>query len=477
MLSAVLLMSHFSEQPLTELPREFRAAWVATVDNIDWPSVKGLSPERQRAEFVEIVRVAKESGLNALVLQVRPSADAFYASDLEPWSEFLNGEQGKAPEPFYDPLRFAVEEAHKAGLELHCWFNPYRAWHPAAKGKKHSSYIGSRNPELVKKYGKYEWMDPGEPAVRDRTLQVIVDVVRRYDIDGVHIDDYFYPYPINENGSPVDFPDGPSWRAYQATGGSLSKADWRRENVNRMIKGINEAIHAEKPWVKFGISPFGIYRSGYPAGIVAGLDQYAELYADAKLWLNEGWCDYFTPQLYWPTHQTKQAYEPLLNWWLSENKQGRHVWPGNFTSRTNPKEGNWPASEVAKQVEITRKSQAGGNVHFSMKAILKNWNSVRTKLASFYWEPALVPASPWLKTDKVSAPDTLVRNEKESTLTWEVVPGARFYVVQGLQDGKWRTLQVSSLPSYKITGKKPEKLAIRALDRVGKLSEPLILEP
>src|SRR5438128_2395687 len=302
--------------------REMRGMWVATVTNIDWPSKPGLSCEEQQKEMIAILDRARELKFNAIILQVRTSCDAFYPSDLEPWSEYLTGQQGKPPEPFYDPLAMWIEQAHARGLELHAWFNPFRARHPAAKSDS-PQHISKTHPELVKQYGKYQWLDPGEPAAREHTLKVFRDVVHRYDIDGVHIDDYFYPYP--EKG--VDFPDEASWQRYQKSGGKLSRADWRRQNINDLIEKTYAMIKQEKPHVKFGISPFGIWKPGFPAA-VAGFNQYDSLYADAKLWLNKGWCDYFTPQLYWRISATSQPYKGLLDWWISENSKGRNIYPG-----------------------------------------------------------------------------------------------------------------------------------------------------
>lgn len=424
------------------LPREFRAVWVATVDNIDWPSRRDLTSDQQKAELIRILDLSKTMNLNAVILQVRPSADALYPSKLEPWSEYLTGQQGRPPNPNYDPLAFAVSEAHKRGLELHCWFNPYRALHPAQKGPVASSSIVKTNPELAKQYGPYRWLDPGEPAVRERSLKVMLDVVKRYDIDGVHIDDYFYPYKEKgPDGKLLDFPDDPSYRKYQDKGGTLSRDDWRRKNVDDFIRDLYVGIKKEKNWVKFGISPFGIWRPGNPASIKAGVDQYADLYADARKWLQEGWCDYFTPQLYWPIKQTAQSYPVLLQWWTDQNSRGRHLWPGNYTSRTSPSEGNWQPKEILDQIAVTRDQHADGNVHFSMKAFLDNWNGITTALESGpYAMPALVPASPWLDDKAPKAPKVDVDLERGlAELTWKPDgdKDVRFYVVTPQVDGKW----------------------------------------
>jgi uncharacterized lipoprotein YddW (UPF0748 family) len=330
----------------------------------------------------------KALNFNAVVLQVRPMCDALYESKLEPWSEFLTGEQGKSPG--YDPLAFAVEEAHKRGLELHAWFNPYRAWHPSAKGSPIKMHLVKSRPDIAKKYGKHYWLNPTHPDVQAHSLAVILDVVKRYDVDGVHMDDYFYPYPERDaKWAEIPFPDDDTWAKYREAGGKLSRDDWRRDAVNRFVKKLYAEVHAIKPRVKVGISPFGIWRPGNPPGI-AGFDQYGKLYADAKLWLNEGWVDYFTPQLYWPIGQQKQSYPKLLNWWAGQNTKHRHLWPGIYTSKHTP-------AEIVAQIELTRKSGvADGVVHFSAKAIMQNRQGIADALKKVYAEPARVPLSPWL---------------------------------------------------------------------------------
>jgi len=463
--------------PLGEMMREFRAAWVATVDNIDWPSRPGLPTEMAKRDLTVILDRAKALGLNAIVFQVRPHADAFYESSIEPWSEYLTGKQGQRPNPYWDPLAFIVEESHRRGLELHAWFNPYRAWHPAAKGSKANNYIGNTDPEIVKAYGKYEWMDPAEPAVQDRAYKVMLDVVKRYDIDGVHIDDYFYPYQVRDaKGQVVDFPDSRSWSRYKggASANLLSRGDWRRNHVDNFIERLYKGIKTEKQWVKFGISPFGIYRPNTPAGIKAGVDQYADLYADARKWLREGWVDYYTPQLYWPISQTPQAYPVLLKWWVGENIKARHMWPGNYTGRTDPNNGNWKSKEVVDQIEETRKGGAGGNVHFSMKSLMRNWNGVADALRTGpYAVPALVPASTWLDDTAPNAP--IAETVSAAMCTWKPVDEpVRFYAVHGRFGESWRLLGVSSEAS--ISPKGATALSVTPIDRVGNAGTPLIVE-
>ena len=391
------------------LPREFRAVWVATVTNIDWPSRPGLPVDSQKTELLAILDLAAAVRLNAVIFQVRPGGDALYQSHLEPWSYFLTGQQGRAPQPMWDPLAFAVAEAHKRGMELHAWFNPYRAGHPRdTTGTKSPLHLSRTNPAVVHRYGPYTWMDPGEAVVRRKTIDVVVDVVRRYDVDGVHIDDYFYPYPERtRRGREIPFPDERSWRAYKAREGTLSRDDWRRQNVDQLVQELYTAIKRAKPWVKFGISPFGIWRPGYPES-VRGFDAYDRLYADSRKWLNEGWVDYWTPQLYWKLGAPLQSYRDLLAWWRAENRLGRNLWPGNYTSRASARRSApWPVDELLDQIRESRAqlSPSSGNVHFSMDAFKVDRDSMNARLASgLYAEPALVPPSPWLASGIPDAP-------------------------------------------------------------------------
>ncbi|HEU5397235.1 MAG TPA: family 10 glycosylhydrolase, partial [Verrucomicrobiae bacterium] len=279
------------------VPHEFRGAWISVVaTNQDWPSKPGLSAQEQKAELVALLDRAVQLHLNAIVFQVRPACDAVYASSIEPWSACLTGIQGNAPEPYYDPLAFAVAEAHKRGLELHAWFNPFRAWHFQSKSPVAPNHISRTHPELVRRYGSQLWLDPGDPEVRNYVDRVVLDVVKRYDIDGVQFDDYFYPYPEKDvEGRPLPFPDEATWKRYGLANG-FDLADWRRQNINQFVAKVYHDIKAAKPWVKFGISPFGIWRPENPAPI-RGMDAYATLYADSRRWLASGWVDYLAPQL------------------------------------------------------------------------------------------------------------------------------------------------------------------------------------
>lgn len=461
--------------------REFRGVWVASVANIDWPSKRTLTSAQAQAELLAILDRCVSLNLNALLLQVRPAADALYASKLEPWSEYLTGAQGRAPVPFWDPLAFAVKEAHARGLELHAWFNPYRARNDDAKSPLVASHIARTNPSLVKKYGGFLWMDPGEKAVRERTLAVVLDVVKRYDIDGVHIDDYFYPYRVNDRrGNYVQFPDAISWKKYTKAGGKLERDDWRRQNVNLLVEALYNGIHKTKPWVKFGISPFGIWRPGNPEQI-KGLDAYVELYADSRKWLREGWLDYFTPQLYWPTTQVPQAYPTLLAWWAGENLNSRHLWPGNYTSRTGGQgRSAWPVSELLAQIRDTRlQAGATGNVHFSMVSLMSNQASMNDSLvAGPYSQVALVPASPWLKTPAPVKPQPVI-SEVNGSRDLRLLPQGEkapwLWLIRAKVDTGWISAVLPGIQTtWHIPGDKlPATLAVTAVNRSGVESETI----
>jgi uncharacterized lipoprotein YddW (UPF0748 family) len=424
-------------------PREFRGVWVASVANIDWPSARGLPTETQQAEAREIVAKARSLGLNALILQVRPAADALYASPLEPWSEYLTGEQGKAPAPYYDPLAFWIEEAHRAGLELHAWFNPYRVRHPSAQSPPAAGQIGNRCPNLVKSYGDYLWLDPGEPAAVDHVLAVVLDVVRRYDVDGVHFDDYFYPYPIQDAlGQRLEFPDQPSWLAFLDVGGNLSRADWRRRNVDLFVERLYREVHRAKPRVRVGISPFGLGRPDRRPPGITGFSQFDEIYANVEHWLEQGWMDYLVPQLYWRTESPSQPFVPLFEYWRGQNSKGRHLWPGLFTSRVGPPDP-WPPEEIAGQVQLTRRpGPDSGHVHFSMVALKKDWGGLNGHLAGSYATPALVPTAPWLGGTAPPAPAVRIRSvdSDPSSLRVEMAHGDPPWLlaVWGRYGDSWR---------------------------------------
>ena len=448
--------------------REFRGAWVASVWNSDWPSRAGLEAAQQKAELIQILDKLQELNFNALILQVRPEGDALYESKYEPWSAWLTGIQGKSPG--YDPLEFAISECHKRNIEFHAWFNPYRASTSYRRVKNVSPHIAETNPEVVYRYGTQLWMDPGAKVVQDKIYNVIMDVVQRYDVDGIHLDDYFYPYPINN----LSFPDSKTYAAYRNAGGRLSLSDWRRNNVNIMMQRLWKGINSAKSHVKFGISPFGIYRPGQPAGI-KGLDAYEALYADAKKWLQQGWLDYIAPQLYWRIDQTAQSYPVLLRWWTSINSKQRHVYAGNSVARLDGKA--WKQREIVKQVGISRSLREQlslGNIFFSASGIQENRQGITDKFKSFlYKEPALAPTMPWKDTIPPASPVAVQAENRK--ITWATGGGEiRSWTLYKKSDNNWILEQV--LPKEKTEATvEPGTYAVCAIDRMANQSAGIVV--
>ena len=463
---------------IAPLQREYRGVWVATVANIDWPSKPGLPVSQQQAEAIKLLDLAVELKLNVIVLQVRTSCDALYASQLEPWSYFLTGSQGVAPEPFYDPLEFWIDQAHARGLELHAWFNPFRARNTGQSYAESATHISQTQPELVKRYGNdktsYLWLDPGEAASREHSLNVFLDVLQRYDVDGIHIDDYFYPYPVDD----IAFPDDPAWQKYQAQGGQLSRDDWRRDSMNRFIQQLYAEIKRFKPHVKFGISPFGIWKPGHPPS-VAGFSQHDKLYADARLWLNEGWCDYYAPQLYWAISARQQSFPALLNWWSQENLKKRHLVPGIYTSRIGSKSSGYTAGEVINQTVVARYTQgSSGVIHFSMKALQENRESINDQLQqNVYNETAVLPALDWISRQSPTPPQLDFQKTAGGwQASWKATSESevRFWRWCVLQNGRWqqkiipaRQLQINSDGSTA----EAQAVAVSAIDLYGNESK------
>ena len=451
--------------------QEFRAAWVATVHNIDWPSQRGLSATRQKAELISILNKAKSLQMNAIVLQVRPSCDALYESSLEPWSPWLSGVMGRSSG--YDPLAFAVAECHVRGMELHAWFNPFRALASTSLPAS-PTHVTKRHPSWVRKFEGNTWLDPGLPQVRSYSLKVIADVVARYDIDGVHIDDYFYPYPKNPKKRPM--PQFPDASAYARYGKGNSREDWRRANIDSFVSGMYATVKKKKPWVKVGISPFGIWQPGVPKGVEAGLDAYRMLYADSRKWLQNGWVDYMTPQLYWPI-KGEQSFSKLLAWWDGQNLKRRHVWPGIASDRIGTKRS---AAEIGNQISLARSSRRGtsaGHVHWSVSALMENKRGVSDMLAkSYYLDAAAVPPIRWLSGKAPGKPKLSARSDGKSlTVDWEKGSGSvpARYIVQTKNRGRWgRALLVSAGRrgmrwDLERLGGEPEAIAVTAIDRYG----------
>ncbi|WKN31459.1 family 10 glycosylhydrolase [Porifericola rhodea] len=415
--------------------REFRGVWVASVANIDWPSSQGLTPEEQRNEFKELVTFHKNNGLNALIVQVRPNADALYDSSYEPWSRWLTGKEGKAPEPYYDPLAFMIKECRQQGMEFHAWFNPYRAIFDFNKAEIDSvSHVFFDHPEWIVTYGKHAYLDPGIPGAREHVVNVIMDVVNRYEIDGVHFDDYFYPYKIDT----LQFSDSTTFQRYNEGFGNIE--DWRRNNINMLVKSVYDSIQSVKPHVKFGVSPFGVWRNQDvdPTGSdsKAGQTSYDDLYADVLTWLKNGWIDYVVPQIYFSIGYPPADYEKLLDWW-SRNTYGRQLYIGQAAYKVNNNhDRSWlEPTQIGKQIDMNRRNfQVDGSIYFSARSFNKNPLGLADTLRrNHYRYPALIPQMSWLPKSELQPPLEVkaARDRHEVLVQWneDIHQDVRYYIV------------------------------------------------
>jgi uncharacterized lipoprotein YddW (UPF0748 family) len=360
--------------------QEFRGVWVASVWNINWPSKQGLSVDAHKREIISFLDTARRARLNHVFVQVRPEGCALYPSRLEPWSRFLTGTQGQ--NPGFDPLQFWIDEGRKRGLHIHAWLNPYRAGINAGHNR-HNSHKTRKFPQHTKRIGNQLWMDPGAPEVRRHVVNVVRDLATRYGLAGIHLDDYFYPYPAP--GQTINFPDADTYAAYQRGGGRLSRDDWRRDNVNTLVRELHQTVKSANRRMLFGVSPFGIYTRGQPPEVKAGLDQYNQIFADPLKWMREGWVDYIVPQLYWK-EGGPQSFSALLRWWRSPqvNPRGIPVFPGIALDRLSGSH-NWPLSEIATQLRLEQtigpRRGGGGFVLYNIGPVSSNTKGVRDLLA------------------------------------------------------------------------------------------------
>lgn len=414
--SALMMVSSaLFAQPVVQ--QEFRGAWIATVTNIDWPRNRTHTVATQQAHLIDEIERIKNSGMNAVFFQVRTETDALYASEIEPWSYWLTNSEGTPPNPFWDPLEFAIREAHARGLELHAWLNPYRSVRDINSSIQRSpNHISVKHPERILTVGSIKILDPGLPENIEYINEVVMDIVTRYDVDGIHFDDYFYPYAPNT----ITNQDAATYATYG--GGFNNIGDWRRDNVNRMIKLVHDSIKEEKPHVKFGISPFGIWRPGNPSGIV-GTDAYATLFADAKAWIRDESVDYLIPQLYW-AFGGGQDYALLAPWWANE-AQDKHLYTGNAVYKMTGS-WNWPTMEIGNQIRFNhRNDKILGQVMFSSQHIRNNLKGIADTLrTNLYARPALTPTMDWMDTSVPPEPLSLTwewqnEAEKRIKLSWE----------------------------------------------------------
>jgi uncharacterized lipoprotein YddW (UPF0748 family) len=414
----VILLLLINFQKLIAQPKyEFRGVWVATVDNIDFPSSKTLSTEAQKAEFISLLEMHKRNGMNAVIVQIRPATDAFYPSQYEPWSEWLTGKQGKPPVPYYDPLKFMITETHKRGMEFHAWMNPYRAEFRIGKSSISPTHITKLHPEWFIDYGGTKYFDPGNKDAQKFVANVVRDVVHRYNIDAIHFDDYFYPYRI----AGKEFGDDASFKKY---GNGMEKETWRRSNVDSIICMLSKVIKQENKYCQFGISPFGVWRNidKDPEGsnTKAGQTNYDDLYADILLWLKMKWIDYVVPQLYWEFGQKVVGYEVLSDWW-ARHAYGRQLYIGQGIYRAmEPRSYAWHnKNELPNQIKRLREyPQIQGSVFFSSKTFSSNPNGWSDSLRNNYYKyPAIPPPMPWIDSIKPGRPVLLYDSSKATFYT------------------------------------------------------------
>jgi uncharacterized lipoprotein YddW (UPF0748 family) len=377
--------------------------------------------------------------------------------------------------PGYDPLALAIDEARRRGLEIHAWFNPFRVIN-SDHGRQSDAHVSRTHPEELRKYGSKVWLEPTRPFARERALAMIREVITRYDVDGVHLDDYFYPYPVKQrNGEWLPFPDDASWQEYREQGGALARDAWRRKAVNDLVQELYRMVKRVKPHCKVGLSPFGIWRPGYPEQVKKSLDSYHGIYADTRLWWQRGWMDYCAPQLYWSSQDKQYGFAGLYRWWLDENLLHRQLWPGiasyRIRSREDPRR---KASESLAQIETVRKLGNGtsdpGHIHFSVKSLVKDRDRLQSVLKKkAYPEPALVPAMDWLGSPVLPRLRVAWRVPDESTrvLEWKPVPGdgsVRWWLLQSFRDGHWETHPLLPSSTRQLSfSERPEKVSIRAV--------------
>nr|WKN40396.1 family 10 glycosylhydrolase [Tunicatimonas sp. TK19036] len=437
----ILGFSHISSPTLSQNyppKREFRGVWVASVNNTDWPSSPGLTSEEQQQEFSDLLTFQKANGMNAVIVQIRPNADALYRSSYEPWSRWLTGKEGKAPDPEYDPLEFMITECRRQQMEFHAWINPFRAIYNNQEGDISDEHVFFQHPDWVIPYGEHSYFDPGLPEVREYVLKIVMDVVNRYDIDGLHFDNSFYPSQIDS----VAFLDDLSFTRYGENFDTLS--DWRRNNINQFIQAVHDSIEAVKPQVRLGVSPSGVWRNQAkdPQGSDTQTSQtsYDDFYVDVLTWLKNGWIDYVAPQLYFSIGSEQADYRILLDWWV-KNTYGKELYIGHAAYKIGlPEDSLWNDPwQITDQIELNRQSfQVDGSIFFSASSFLENPLSINSRLGGdIYQYPALVPSMAWNRMEVPDPPQSvsIARNKNQVLLQWQhnAHQNVRYYVVYGAE--------------------------------------------
>ncbi|MDE6258178.1 MAG: family 10 glycosylhydrolase [Muribaculaceae bacterium] len=468
--------------------REFRGAWLHLIGQSQWAA---KTPAQQRDYIRDQFDKLQSAGINAVIFQIRPAADAAYISKLEPWSKFLTGKQGKAPNPLWDPLEFAIEEAHKRGMELHAWLNPYRV-STTPNEVLAENHIARKHPERFFKYDGKLLFDPAYQENRDFICEVVTDILNRYDVDAIHIDDYFYPYPVAGKSIPDD-------ASYAKFGNGMNRGDWRRENVNKLIEQLYTTIKDVKPWVRFGISPFGIWRNKKedPRGSQSnGFTNYDGLYADVLLWAKNGWVDYLSPQLYWELDKTVAPSRGLAKWW-SENVHGVDVYIGQdlrLTMNTPDTKAGKP-NELYTKIKLSRElPNTKGAIWFHGYWLTDNYKGAHDQIANNYYSTlALPPAYGDLKKKPQQVKDIKIVRDKEgkNILEWKA-PGKGHhesetdvvrYVVYEFFEGEEQDITnpqtiIAITPDTAVIlpgVNEGNTYAVTALDRMNRESAPIYL--
>jgi len=466
-------------ESIPPIQRELRATWVTSVYNLDWPSKPGLSQRKQKQELITLLDNCQHLNLNAVFLQVRTQGDALYESKLEPWSHWLTGKMGKSPG--YDPLAFCIDEAHRRGIEVHAWINPFRAL-THFENKVSSNHFTKRRDLVFKRVANKVWLDPSYVQNRRWVVNVIDDIVNRYNIDGVHMDDYFYPYPSFDADKNIKepFPDNAEYQRYINTGGNEDLESWRRDNINIFIQSVAAKIKARKPWVRFGISPFGIWRPGVPQGTQAQVSSYDHLACDSLTWAKEGWVDYLSPQLYWAI-DSEQSFYKLMRWWASESNVP--IWPGLDVDRIfSEKEPSRDAEEILEQVILSRQlgikyQQSQGQAFWRSSAVLGNKDQVANKLKRyFYSQKALIP--PMKTTFKTQVPQSPQVSLAPKGKGWELSCSLKSprAVVQFKMQGNWQQLNTLYGNMKFKFNQKPEVIVVTPVGIYGNLGESVIVQ-
>jgi uncharacterized lipoprotein YddW (UPF0748 family) len=466
---------------------EFRGAWIATIGNIDWPSSGAADSYTQQTEFVNLLNQLQRNGINAVIVQIRPAADAFYPSEKEPWSKYISGTQGLPPQPYYDPLAFMITEAHKRGMEFHAWFNPFRALVDSRKNLNPQNHVTRTNPQWFINYGGKKYFDPGIPDVRTYVTDIVCDVVKKYDIDAVHFDDYFYPYKI---GNSV-FNDSKSYKQYGYN--FIDKGDWRRDNVNTFVQTTGQAIKKIKPFVKFGISPFGVWRNYATDSLgsfTTATQNYDDLYADVRLWLQRGWIDYVMPQLYWERAHTNAPFTTLINWW-NNNSFGKACYAGLGLYHVGiNKKPEWQTPyEIPEQINLIRNNKnIGGACFYSANFFYKNNLGVIDIIRNEKFNNrAIVPPMKWIDSIAPEKPKVQYVTNTDKTirlyLTHASADATQFCIYKiprgkniDVKSSKY-LLFITTATAFETQDKSYDYVyAITSLDRLHNESAPMVVQ-